>query len=337
LAYFCDRAVLAPTNVVVDSVNAQLLKSFDPASLHTYMSEDDIDAAPAEERSNWPLDFLHSLTPSGMPPHELTLVPGALIMLLRNLDADAGLCNGVRAIVVHCTPRVLDVKLVSGTKIGSRVYIPRVSLAPKNPDLPFVLRRRQFPVKLAWAMTLNKAQGQTLKRVGLYLPSPVFSHGQLYVGLSRAGSMTHVKVLVLDEATQGRYCNVDGVPDGVYTDNVVWPEALLERSAESPDAAADDGAMQVAAPARVASSTNLGEQQTDENWDELSGVPLTPRGQSMGAESDDVLEFGGAASYGLDTDAYLFGAVEGEPIDLEYTDPVEKGDELSEADFLRLP
>ena len=150
-----------------------------------------------------------------MPPHELVLAPGALVMLLRNLDTDAGLCNGVRAIVIHAQPRVLDVLLVSGSRAGTRAFIPRLELAPKNPDLPFVLRRRQFPVKLAWCMTFNKAQGQTLQRVGLYLDRSVFSHGQLYVGLSRAGAPSVVKVLVVDDERQGCYSEQHDVPDGV--------------------------------------------------------------------------------------------------------------------------
>ena len=164
-----------------------------------------------------------------MPPHELPLAPGALVMLLRNLDANVGLCNGVRAIVVHAERRVLDVMLVSGSKAGSRAFIPRLVLAPKNPDLPFVFRRRQFPVKLAWCMTLNKAQGQTLKKVGLYLSTPVFSPGQYYVGLSRARSFEAVKVLVVDHEKQGLYENNEGIPDGVYTDNVIWKETVLHR------------------------------------------------------------------------------------------------------------
>jgi hypothetical protein len=232
--FFCGRALLTPTNKVVDTLNAEILSQFPPEAMTTYFSVDSVDAATPEETALWPLDFLHSLTPSGMPPHELILAPGVLIMLLRNIDADAGLCNGVRAVVLKTLPHVLDVVILSGTKAGKRVYIPRVMLAPKNPDLPFILRRRQFPVKLAWTMTINKAQGQTLARVGLYLASSVFSHGQLYVALSRVGSSNNIRVLVETEGSQGRMLGDPRVQeDGVYTDNVVWPEVLAERPTSS--------------------------------------------------------------------------------------------------------
>ena len=60
------------------------------------------------------------------------------------------------------------------------VLISRIKLAPFNVNLPFVLERRQFPIRLAYSMTINKAQGQTFKRVGVHLPSPVFSHGRFH-------------------------------------------------------------------------------------------------------------------------------------------------------------
>ena len=124
----------------------------------TYHSVDEVDASTLDEQALWLVDFLNSLTPSGMPPHELTLAPGVLVMFVRNLDADVVLCNGVRAIVVHALTRVLDVLLVSGSEAIARAFIPRLFLAPNNTDLPFVHRRRQFPVKLAWCMTLNRTQ-----------------------------------------------------------------------------------------------------------------------------------------------------------------------------------
>merc|ERR1719326_2004411 len=70
----------------------------------------------------------------------------------------------------------------------------------------------------------NKSQGQTLPFVGLYLPKPVFGHGQLYVGLSRVGDPSAIKVMVVDGGEQGRF---DG-RDGVWTVNIVYPEVLAE-------------------------------------------------------------------------------------------------------------
>jgi len=46
-------------------------------------------------------------------------------------------------------------------------------------------------------MTVNKAQGQTIPNMGVYLPEPVFSHGQLYVVLSRATARSNIKILAL--------------------------------------------------------------------------------------------------------------------------------------------
>ncbi len=60
--------------------------------------------------------------------------------------------------------------------------------------LPFVLRRRQFPIRLCYAMTINKSQGQTLQYVGLNLETPVFSHGQLYVAMSRVQKPQNLKL-----------------------------------------------------------------------------------------------------------------------------------------------
>jgi len=232
MAYFCERAILSPRNVDVDALNAEILALFPDSTKTVYYSVDSIDAATPAEELLWPLDFLNSLTVSGLPPHELRLCPGVVVMLLRNLDVDKGLCNGVRGIVIRTHRYVLDLLLISGTNKGSRVYVPRLSLAPKSPDLPFVLRRKQFPVKLAWGMTINKAQGQTLARVGVYLPRPVFTHGQLYVALSRVGGPELIRVLIESGELQFRVTKDDdaATEPGTYTLNVVWKEALLPAS-----------------------------------------------------------------------------------------------------------
>ena len=83
-----------------------------------------------------------------MPPHRLTLKPGAIIMLLRNLNAKLGLCNGTRCVVRQLMNNVIDVEVLTGAAAGDRVYIPRIDIAPSDVNLPFTLKRRQFPVRL---------------------------------------------------------------------------------------------------------------------------------------------------------------------------------------------
>eukprot|EP00775_Hariotina_reticulata_P001913 gene1913-biopygen3406 len=107
---------------------------------------------------------------------------------------------------------------------GQVVCITRLGMTPSDTTMRFTLRRLQFPVRPAFAMTVNKSQGQTLKMVGVYLPKTVFSRGQLYVALSRVGRWQAVRVLVNDGwVEEGMF---DGVPSGVYTANVVYCEVL---------------------------------------------------------------------------------------------------------------
>src|SRR5260221_337200 len=64
-------------------------------------------------------------------------------------------------------------------------WIPHLSLEPsEDTEFHFTLRWRQFPIALAFAMTVNKSQGQTVDHVGIDLRVPSFSHRQLYVECS---------------------------------------------------------------------------------------------------------------------------------------------------------
>ena len=156
-----------------------------------------------------------------MPTHNIFLKEGAIIMLLRNLNTSKGLSNGVRLIVRKLYDHFIDGEILTGTGKGKRVFIPKLSLTPSDTDLPFRLRRIQFPVRLAYAMTINKSQGQTLERVGIYLNRACFAHGQLYVSFSRSPSDNDIFVQIDETPEQGKD------KGKYYTRNVVLHQVLL--------------------------------------------------------------------------------------------------------------
>lgn len=115
---------------------------------------------------------------------------------------------------------VIEATIETRSHIGEVAYIPKIKLLTPDSDT-IQFKRCQFPVRLAFAMTINKAQGQTLDSIGLYLPNPVFSHGQLYVALSRVKSSQSIKILL---AT-----NQSNIPQHLsknHTRNVVFTEVF---------------------------------------------------------------------------------------------------------------
>jgi ATP-dependent exoDNAse (exonuclease V) alpha subunit len=112
-------------------------------------------------------------------------------------------------IVKRVTQRVLEVEILGGKHNGETAFIPCITLHSSAwSAFRFQLKRRQFPIRLAFSMTINKAQGQSVRHVGLDLREPVFSHGQLYVALSRATSSQRIKILLPQEASECRIRNV---------------------------------------------------------------------------------------------------------------------------------
>ncbi|KAK6782106.1 hypothetical protein RDI58_019902 [Solanum bulbocastanum] len=140
-------------------------------------------------------------------------------MLLRKLNPSEGLCNSTRLTCCNFKTHVISAKIASGDFQKKLVFIPRIPLlASEDENLSIPFKRTQFPIRLCFAMTINKTQGQTLDFVGIYLCGPVFSHGQLYVALSRTKTSKGMKLLI-------RSLNSDSNDDH-STYNIVYDEII---------------------------------------------------------------------------------------------------------------
>ncbi|XP_062093540.1 uncharacterized protein LOC133799547 [Humulus lupulus] len=217
-AYLKERAILTPKNEMVHELNEMIMNMIQGEG-RTYFSSDNICKASVnanDEDLLYPPEFLHSLKFNGIPNHDIRLKEGVPVMLLRNLNQTEGLCNGTRLIVTRLGKWSIRGDIISGTNIGQNVTIPRIIMSPNESRWPFKLNRRQLPLAPCFAITINKSQGQSLKHVGLYLPKQVFTHGKLYVAISRVTTREGLTIINAD----------DEVEDKPFIKNIVYNEVF---------------------------------------------------------------------------------------------------------------
>lgn len=226
-----EKIIMAPRNSDVLEINNKIIAKLDGPLHHSYsidyIKEDDN----YDTRDYFPIEYMNSLTPNGLPPHDLQLKKGAIVILIRNMNIANGLCNGTRLKILDVGSWVLTARVISGIGRGKIVMLPRIELSPSEEEVPYPFMRRQYPVRIGYAVTINRGQGQSFDSVGILLPVPVFSHGQLYVAASRCRYRNNLKFSIGKNASYhhetstatAKNCNKN---KQTWTKNIVYPEVL---------------------------------------------------------------------------------------------------------------
>ena len=212
------RAILTPSNECRRELNNTILLRVPGNTVHALASDtfmlDGTDAGSARRRPTvtaatnaaahrparpqaspveYPPEVLNVINVPGVPEGNLVLKQGCIVMFLRNLNFAQGIVNGAKGIVRRISRYRLVVELLN--KDNTMVSVPRITFNVHVGRKGLTFQRLQFPVTVAYAMTIHKSQGQTLDRVGIDLRTPLFDHGMLYVALSRARSEDDILLL----------------------------------------------------------------------------------------------------------------------------------------------
>ena len=217
------RHILAPHAATVAELNREIQQRREKAKGdikvlrgRTFLGDDDF----AGQDDDWASHALRKLSVSNVPNHELELQVGDLCTLMRNVSREDRLLNNTKCFVRAITPHFVHIQPVDADGLRDKVYpVPRFLFKFRAPRLGLPVYRRQFPLRVSFAMTINRAQGQTFDKCILDLRASVFSHGQLYVALGRVRRGSDV-LIYGQEATR-----VNGTQ---LTRNVISPSLLSQ-------------------------------------------------------------------------------------------------------------
>ena len=213
------------SNTILTVKNAQIFRLNEhvgnkiPGSYRRYLSADSVQYENSDEQAKselcYPQELLNRISAgAAMRDHNHLLKKGFIVMLLHSTYAKDRHASGTLYVVTGMTNNALFLKVAAGQHKGKPLTLPRIKSSPGDENFVIQgLKRLQFPVRVCFAMTITKAQGQSISgRLGLDLRDVCFSPGQLYVALSRA---THPKNIYA--------CTQKGIPQ---TKNVVYLEVF---------------------------------------------------------------------------------------------------------------
>ena len=213
-----QRAILCATNNDVDEWNSKV-QALNPEQAITFTARNefsDIDDPKHILKSLFTDDACMFYKQNGVPDHQITLKKGDICFVMRTLNRKEKLSNNTRVVVREMYRYSIKVETISNNP--KMFLIPRIRFKVKLRFGGFEIIRTQFPLRLAYAMTKNKSQGQNIPFSLNDIRNPPFSHGHLYVSMSRATDVDQVCF----------YCHEDQVEENaIVVDNVVYPEMML--------------------------------------------------------------------------------------------------------------
>ena len=231
-----NAAILCARNRHVDEIN-HVIQSYvenfrmDTHRILTLRSRDTKHKVlDSETTGHFSSKFLEQINDPGAPPHLLRLQVGDICFVMRNLCIEQGLTNNTKVEILSIDTRA-QVIIVKNLRTSAVHPICRINFVlpikcKQRGTLSFEILRRQFPLRLAYAMTINKSQGQTLQRVSLDLREPCFSHGQAYVAFGRVRTRKDILVLTTEHyKNQIPLCS-ESVRSDHHTVNIVHRRLL---------------------------------------------------------------------------------------------------------------
>jgi hypothetical protein len=211
--------MLAATNEQCDIWNERIQQR-NNQELYSCVSKDklcEVDDKNGYIASMMTEQVLNKFNRNGIPPHTLNLKVGDVCLVVRNLSKRIGLATNTRVQIISIQTFCIRIKTLGDNP--KFVTLPRIAFHFKLPyGQSFTMRRLQFPLRLAYCMTFNKSQGQTLQRVVVDITKQPFTHGHLYVILSRITAYFAIRF----------FCDQNSIiDDAPIAHNVVYKQVLI--------------------------------------------------------------------------------------------------------------
>jgi hypothetical protein len=130
-AFLQERAILCPRNETVQEINEYIMDKLSGEEM-IYRSCDSVCDTTDDTNDLYPTEFLNTLKFPGIPDHELRIKVGLPVMLLRNINQSAGLCNGTRMSLTQLGTRYIEAQIITGTHVGEKVCIPQIIMTPND-------------------------------------------------------------------------------------------------------------------------------------------------------------------------------------------------------------